>query len=83
VNEAIAVEARFEEDGAIRPLAFMWQGKRYQVASLGRHWKQDGEHRFLVMTHGEQIYELAYLIAEAAWRLRRCPKDFRISGLAV
>jgi hypothetical protein len=83
VNEAIAVEARFEEDGVIHPLAFMWRGKRYQVASLGRYWEQDGEHRFLVMTHGEQIYELAYLPTESAWRLRRRSKDFRISDLAV
>jgi len=77
VNEAIAVEVRFKADGAIRPLAFSWQGKRNQVASIGRQWEQDGERHFLVMTPDEQVYELAYLPKEECWRLCRRPQDFQ------
>ncbi len=76
MNESIAVEARFEEDGAIFPLAFIWQGRRYSISSLGRQLEQDGERRFLVMTLNEQIYELAYQPMEGTWRLSRRPGDF-------
>jgi hypothetical protein len=77
MNEVIAVEARFEIDGAIHPLAFSWRGKRYRVVSLGRQWEEGEARHFLVMTPEEQIYELAYLLEESRWILRRTPKDFR------
>jgi hypothetical protein len=77
MNEVIAVEARFEIDGAIHPLAFSWRGKRYRVVSLGRRWEEGEARHFLVMTPEEQIYELAYLLEESRWILRRTPKDFR------
>jgi hypothetical protein len=83
VNEAIAVEVRLKADGAIRPLAFSWRGKRYRVASIGRQWEQDGERHFLVMTPDERVYELAYLQKEGGWRLRRRPQDFRPPRPAV
>ena len=77
MNEVIAVEVRLKADGAMRPLAFSWRGKRYRVTSIGRQWEQDGERHFLVMTPDEQVYELAYLQKEGDWRLRRRPQDFR------
>jgi len=83
VNEVIAVETRFKADGVIRPLAFSWRGKRYHVASIGRQWEQDGERHFLVMTPDEQVYELAYLLKEGCWRLRRRSQDFRPPRQAV
>ncbi|NIS79931.1 MAG: hypothetical protein GTO14_06940 [Anaerolineales bacterium] len=76
MNEPIAVEARFEVDGTIRPMAFIWQGRRYRITSLGRQWEQDSERRFLVMTSSYRVYEVAYLRQESAWRLRRSPEDF-------
>ena len=83
MNEAIAVEVRLKADGTIRPLAFSWRGKRYRVTSIGRQWEQDGERHFLVMTAGEQVYELAYRQKEGDWRLRRRPQDFRPPRRAV
>ena len=77
MNEAIDVEVHLMADGAIRPLAFSWRGRRYRVTSIGRQWEQDGERHFLVMTLDEQVYELAYLQKEGGWRLRRRPQDFR------
>lgn len=76
MNEPIAVEARFEVDGSIHPQAFICQEQRYQIASLGRQWEQDGERRFLVMTADYRVYEVAYLRQEGTWRLRRRPEDF-------
>jgi len=77
LNEAIAVEARFEPDGTIYPLAFILQGRRYRIASISRQWEHDGEHRFLVMTSEEQIYVLAFLPDKRIWRLSRRPEDFK------
>lgn len=77
MSEIIAVEARFEADGNIRPLAFFRRGRRYRVASLGRQWEQGDERHFLVMTPSEQVYELVYQSGEGCWKLQRQPKDFR------
>jgi hypothetical protein len=77
MSEIIAVEARFEADGTIRPLAFFHDGARYQVASLGRQWEQGDERHFLVMTPSEQVYELVYQLNEGCWKLQRQPKDFQ------
>ena len=77
MNEVVEVEARFETDGTIHPLAFSWHGKRYRVASLGRQWEQGEARHFLVMAHDEQIYELAYFPEETCWKLQRTPRDLR------
>ncbi len=76
MNEAIGVEARFNAGGQIRPLAFIWRGRRYRILSLGRQWDEKGERLFLVMTTGKKIFEIAYLPAEGAWRLRNTPEHF-------
>jgi hypothetical protein len=77
MSEIITVEARFEADGTIRPLAFFWRGARHKVASHGRQWEQGDERHYLVMTPGEQIFELVYQSAESRWKLQREPEDFR------
>lgn len=77
MKEPIAVEVRFEADGTLRPLTFEWKDNRYIVASQGRQWEVDGIQYFLVMTTGEQVYELAYLLNENLWRLSRTPLDFK------
>ena len=76
MNEPVDVEARFHPDGRVEPRAFLWRGRRYLVTALGRTWEEGDERRFLVMTPGDQVFELAYRPAEAAWRLRRTPESF-------
>ncbi len=83
MSESITVEARFEADGTIRPLAFTHHGVQYQVVSLGRQWEQGDERHFLVMTASEQVYELVYQSREGCWKLQRQPKDFRPPGRMV
>jgi hypothetical protein len=82
VRQQIAVEARFEPDGAMRILAFERGGVRHVVAASGRQWTtEDGRH-FLVMTPAEQVLELLYQpqSAGAPWMLVR---EFqRGSGIA-
>jgi hypothetical protein len=73
----IAVEARFETDGSLRPLAFVWEDEIIRISAYGRRWEQDDEDHFLVMTADERVYELAYLQSEGLWHLCRRPQDLR------
>ena len=76
MTESIPVEARFEQDGSLRPIAFEWQGRRFEIESHGRQWEESGKHHFLVMVSGDQVFELVYLRQGNQWRLKRSPKDF-------
>lgn len=84
MKERITVEARFEAEGRVQPLAFEWRGLRFRVASVGRAWQEASERRFLVMTPEEQVYELAYAPEPAAgqWWLLRVPKGLLGGTLA-
>lgn len=76
MDESIIVEARFESQGRIVPLSFTWQENRYQVSDLGRQWESAGERHFLVMIPSGEVFELAFLIPENQWRMRRTPNHF-------
>lgn len=57
----IEAEARFTDDGAIEPLAFVWNGRRLIVAQHGRRWRDDqGRYHFLVMTPVDEVWELLF-----------------------
>jgi hypothetical protein len=76
VNDPIVVEARFEAEGTLRPVAFEWKGKRFIIVNQGRQWEKNGIQHFLVMTTDDHVFELAYLQGENQWKLLRCPEDF-------
>lgn len=76
MNEPIEVEAKFDRYGIPRPVAFSWRGHRYVITSLGRRWAHEGAQHMLVMAPEGEVYELAYLHSESAWRLLRTPGDF-------
>jgi hypothetical protein len=73
VNEPIPVEARIGADGTPQPVAFAWEGRRYDVADQGRTWVEDGVRCFLVMTSAQEIFELC-LLADGRWMLARAPQ---------
>ena len=77
MSESIPVEARFEPDGTLLPLAFEWKGKRYIIESRGRQWEENGTQHFLVMASDNQVFELVYIKGENQWQLRRSPQDFK------
>ena len=83
MDEPIKVDVRFLTDGTLRPQAFRRGSRLYEITTVGRQWEEHGERRFLVMTPDERVFELAYLPAEGAWRLRRSPKSFGRPGEAV
>ncbi len=70
-----SVEARFEVDGRLTPLAFDWQGRRMPVAACGRTWSTgQGEQRFchyLVMTAAGDVLELSVELRSLRWRIVR------------
>jgi hypothetical protein len=67
--ESIEVTARFEKDGKIIPLSFVWHGHRYTVDNTGRRWQaEDGLH-MLTMTASGRMFELVFLAGENRWLL--------------
>ena len=70
VNDPVSVEIRLSADGTPRPAAFVWQGRRYEVANQGRTWVEDDVQCFLVMTAAQEIFELR-LLTDGRWMLAR------------
>jgi hypothetical protein len=83
MHEPIAVEARFDPDGRIVPLAFLWKGQRIPVHTQGRQWRDEGAYHFLVMDPGQQVYELVFSPSDSTWKLVRAPADFKPHGHAL
>jgi len=78
VNKPVPVEVRIDADGTPMPVAFVWEGRRYQVADRGRTWVEDDTRCFLVMTANEEIFELR-LLADGRWLLARAPQRSHIA----
>jgi len=70
VNETVSVEVRVSADGTPQPLAFVWEGRRFQVADYGRTWVENDIRCFLVMTPAQDIFELR-LLSDGRWILAR------------
>ncbi len=67
--EPIEVTARFGLQGEITPLAFTKDQKEIPITGVGRRWSDLKGVHILVMTPGEQIYELFFANAENRWYL--------------
>ncbi len=75
----LQVEQRVDPGSKPRPIAFILQGTRFVVNSVGRTWDSRGEWHYLVMVQGDRVFELASSQATGSWRLVRRPEDFRPS----
>lgn len=65
--EAIKVTASFDEQGRVRPVSFIWQGRLYRVDSVGRRWEgSDGQH-ILVLTVDNRAHHLLYQPESSRW----------------
>jgi hypothetical protein len=79
MNEPIDVEASFGPQGAPRPSAFHWHGRRHRIRSLGRSWIESGGVHLLVMTTPGRVFELLYQRPAGSWHLVRPASLFRDS----
>ena len=84
-REVDASEIRVELQGepAPRPTAFIWQGTRWVINSIGRTWEADDEQHYLVMVQGDRVFELAFSEVSGTWRIVRRPEDFRPGRVAT
>jgi hypothetical protein len=78
INEPVLVEARIGADGIPQPVAFAWEGRRYEVADWGRRWIEDSVRCFLVMTPAQEIFELRCL-PDGRWTLARAPERLHLA----
>ena len=73
LNDPIEVDARFGPRG-MRPLAFVWQGRRRLVREVTAGWSErDGalKHRCFAVTDGQGAYELRFDVRALRWWLVR------------
>jgi PncC family amidohydrolase len=68
--EPVQVEARFTQQGEVSPLSFTWNERKYLVTDVGRRWKASDGYHILVMTPGEQVFELIFQPTEQRWQLQ-------------
>jgi hypothetical protein len=67
--EHIEATVRFNPEGGITPLSFVWRGRTYTVVSTGRSWQaKDGVH-ILVMVPGDTVYHLLFSPEEVRWKI--------------
>lgn len=75
VKEPVSVEVRIRPDGTALPLAFNWQGQRYEIVSWGRESTEAQDGRdvrcYLVQTAGPQTWELCLDLELGQWILNR------------
>lgn len=69
--EPIEVTARFNEEGKIIPVSFVWNQRTFRVNSIGRQWNGDDGYHVLVMTPGNRAFHLLFATAKGKWYLVR------------
>lgn len=75
LDEPVDVEVQVRPGGESRPVAFLWQGRRYEITSWGR--EEDKEHAgsslhcLLVQTAGPETWELCRMREGGRWLLTR------------
>ncbi len=67
--EPIDITVRFNAEGKINPVNFIWKGVNYTVESTGRSWTDERGYHILAMAPGGRVFELLFVPAEARWYL--------------
>ncbi len=66
-----SVEARFDEEGRIRPRTFTWGERRWTITDVGRQWTdEEGRRHILVMIAGPRAFELRFDPYSGRWTLK-------------
>jgi len=75
IDEPIVVQARFDHEGKVQPVSFVWRSHTRYIADLGRQWLDEtGEapvRCFLVRTACGDTFELHLELPALRWVLHR------------
>lgn len=75
IGEVVGVEVQLRGDGTVRPLAFVWDGRRFEIEAWGRERRESGDdgdrHCYLVQTAGPDTWELCQEVETGQWTLTR------------
>jgi hypothetical protein len=72
IAEAVEVAALFGKKEKVRPLWFLWNGKKVSVGSVNYHWSEyEGTRRFhhFSVSDGMCSYQLCYAEENLSWEL--------------
>lgn len=64
------VECRSDSEYAERPLALVWEGRRFEIAEVLASWRGPGEKGFRVKTADGLAFELAYAELADEWQVQ-------------
>ncbi len=67
--EAIEVTARWDAEGQVTPVQFIWKGTPVQVETIGRRWQDDAGVHALVKALGGKTFELVFDPKALKWFL--------------
>ena len=79
IRERVVVAAVFS-DGGMRPVWFLWHGRKYPVSEVTYTWEsREGlaRLRHFSVSSGPNVYALAYNPVDTAWELRGVEEDWR------
>lgn len=65
--EPIDLIARFDKEGRVQPLRFVWRGVNQEIESTGRRWSTEEGLFILVMTAEKKTFRLLEVRAEGKW----------------
>ncbi len=63
------VECYSGQTYAERPLAFYWEGERFEITEILSRWRSPGETYFLVRVEDDRIFQLVYYDTEDVWSI--------------
>jgi len=75
VDEPVTVQARFDPEGRVHPVAFVWRDRTCHIADRGRQWLDETGEKpvrcFLVRTACGDTFELHLELSALRWILHR------------
>lgn len=66
----IEVASRQDAAGKWIPLHFRWRDVIYEIKNIGRRWQDERGEHMLVMTYGDEVYELLHQLDGNSWFIK-------------
>lgn len=77
MNDSLKVECYSGHTYAQRPTAFVWRGRRYQVAQILKQWRSPRGPGFSLRVDNDTLFELTYNEITDQWSLQKDPQQKR------